>query len=88
MNKPRDHRSPALDVRSQNETAAVGAQDEHGREGSLNSGKQLKKTGRVSSDDAEMSSAGAKSDSPQSSKKAESPEKKTQPLGRLAREET
>jgi hypothetical protein len=68
----------ARERRRLNETAAaVGAQDEHGREGSLNSGKQLKKTGRVSSDDAEMSSA--KSDTPQSSKKAESPEKKTQP---------
>jgi len=54
------------------EQAAVGAQDEHGREGSLNSGKQLKKTGRVSSDDAEMT---PKSDSPQPSKKAESPDK-------------
>ena len=82
------HTARALVVRSQNDPAAVGAQDEHGREGSLNSGKQLKKTGRVSSDDAEMSGGGPpKSDTPQLSKKAESPEK-IRADGRLAREET
>lgn len=70
-------------MRSQNDPAAVGAQDEHGRESSLNSGKQLKKTGRVSSDDSDMTSSGGgkSSDSPLSSKKADSPDKKAPAVG-------